>query len=446
MNQADVFVLTATNGILLPPAIQATALAKYSRSPLPMREIVNSITAEEAEEFQNKWGVKYGHSSIAELATLPFCFEGVSIVASKVLEKHQRGAYSEKSTRYQEFSANSFVSPIEGNETPPSVRKLYDTYAMILPKMQEHVGKKMMKDGTKVITPTTIKGRAFDAIRYLLPAGTGTSLAAVWNARDARYVMNDLLSHPLPELQSIGKKMMAAAHAVAPVFTMGVKPTEHRSDIFWPRPRTQQHAETPGVRIINHNGTNIFWEVANQYGIVGDVGLDVFMNQRGKEQPPPECFRSIRLMVELTMDYGAFRDLQRHRRCDQFVSPLDTEIGYVVPDDLLDADGEVLDAYHEAMRGARSYALEVVQKTQRLDPKSDVLTSQYNIPLGFMHRSIFSMDLQELYYIAELRTQPQGHISYRRIAYQMFEAAKQAFPMQMKWCRAIAPDVIGHHA
>jgi thymidylate synthase ThyX len=439
---ADVFVLTDPSGSILPPAVQATALAKYSRSPLTAREIVRSITPEQANEFQQKWGVAYGHSSIAELATLPFCFEGVSIVASKVLERYQRGAYSEKSTRYQEFSGKSFVNPAPlhaqiyfPTELMPSVSRLYETYATIRPKVEAYVAKKMDPGSP----PAVVRARAFDAIRYLLPAGTGTNLAAVWNARDARYVMNDLLSHPVLEMREIGEKMLVAARAVAPVFAMGVRPNEHRSDVRSCFGSPDSGPVVPGVVVRDQScntATHLFFEMAEQCGFSDGGELSKFMEARGKE-PPPEFFRLLRITFELTMDYGAFRDLQRHRRCEQFVSPLTVDLGYVVPDDVRDAGAEVLDAFCGAMEESRDAVR---------DHGVDVLGSQYAIPLGFLHRSVFSMDLQELYYVVELRTQPQGHISYRRIAYQMFEAALAHFPREMQWCRAIRPDAIGAHA
>jgi thymidylate synthase ThyX len=70
---------------------------------------------------------------------------------------------------------------------------------------------------------------------------------------------------------------------------------------------------------------------------------------------------------------------------------------------------------------------------------------QYMIPLGYLHRSVFSMDLKELYYITELRTKPQGHISYRRIAWEMYQIAKKRYPELMQWCRATEPDKIEVH-
>jgi hypothetical protein len=88
--KTEVFCLTASDGRLLPPAVQATVLAKYSRSPLSAKQIVAQLTPEDADKFQEKWVIGYNHSSVAELAVVPLCFEGVSIVASKFLESFQR--------------------------------------------------------------------------------------------------------------------------------------------------------------------------------------------------------------------------------------------------------------------------------------------------------------------------------------------------------------------
>ncbi len=75
----------------------------------------------------------------------------------------------------------------------------------------------------------------------------------------------------------------------------------------------------------------------------------------------------------------------------------------------------------------------------------DANLMQYMVPLGYLHRSLFQMDLAELYYLGELRTQPQGHISYRRVAYDMVRQGKERLPGLMQWCRAIAPESIGLH-
>ena len=89
-NPPDVFPLTDEEGNLYPPIRQAATLAKYSRSPESARVLVQQTPELKAEAFQKRVIVTWGHSSVAELATIPVCFEGVSIVASKVLEAWPR--------------------------------------------------------------------------------------------------------------------------------------------------------------------------------------------------------------------------------------------------------------------------------------------------------------------------------------------------------------------
>jgi thymidylate synthase ThyX len=93
--------------------------------------------------------------------------------------------------------------------------------------------------------------------------------------------------------------------------------------------------------------------------------------------------------------------------------------------------------YRAAIESAQSYEDESVVHDRDL--------SQYVIPLGYLHRTVFDMDLEELYYVVELRTRPQGHISYRRVAYRMFELATGMYPQLMQWCRAQKPDSVGVH-
>ncbi len=438
MRKADVFALLGSDGRPLRPATQASVLAKYSRSPDSAREILAKTTDEDGEKFQQKYDVEWGHSSVGELANIPFCFENVSILASKVLETSQRGAYSEKSTRYQKFSRDSFVEPPDGH---PSIRDaanvLYDTYERLQKPFMEAVRELSDMYGAK---ESVVNARVFDSLRYLLPAGTGTNLAAVWNARDARYMIGELQAHPLAEIHRLGEALKASAHDVAPVFANGVGvPFEPQGGGLGLRGSIKPvlcHVRDPLGQVEE------FWEhVLDWYGMSPDR-FSSFMGARGKRQVP-KVFRTLRVRFDIIMDYGAFRDLQRHRRCDQFVAPLTSQYGTAIPDDAiaLGFGQHFVDAYEEC--------LSILRPLQDVgDPNQ-----QYALPLGTNHRSIFFMDVQELYYIAELRTQPQGHISYRRIAYDMFETAHDAWEgvcgtevvNPMKWCNAIKPQGVEQH-
>lgn len=442
--RTEVFCLTDPEGRLLPPAVQATVLAKYSRSPMSARELLRQLTAEEADKFQEKWVVGFGHNSVAELAEIPVCFEGVSIVASKVIESWQRGGYSEKSTRYQAFSKDSFVTPPGAPDTMKAfAARLYEAYERLLPKTVRLVAEKVGDDPEN--PKRTTHARAFDNVRYLLPAGTGTNVAAVLCLRDVRDMVSVLRGHPNPEFSKLGDMLHDAAYEVAPALLKHTDPDSFRLSVKWlgevdpgfdfesPRPYVRVHRphlmpepqlEQAAFEALVADRHGMDWETFSKY-----------MESRPAYAEVPDIFKTVRISFEVMMDYGAFRDLQRHRRCEQYVEPLRTDYGYVVPDDIAGTDLEP--EYRAAMESISSY------EDEKVVHDADLM--QYMIPLGYLHRSVFQMDLKELYYVVELRTKPQGHISYRRIAHGMYELASDRLPGLMRWCRATRPDGIGLH-
>lgn len=445
----NVFCLTGSDGSPLHPAVQATVLAKYSRSALSAREIIETLTEEESSKFQEKWFVSYGHSSVGELASIAICFENVSIIASKFIESFQRAAYSEKSTRYQVFTRDSFVLP---PRAPASMQGfasgLYKTYEEITPKLHRILAQKLGKnpDDESVQKDRLIKARVFDNVRYLLPAGTGTNVGMVANARDVRYFVSQALSHTNREIREIGRAALAAVEKICPVFvkdaasnpfestwqlrSLGTisSPKFDAANPTWYVDLYRNHIQAPPGTIV----TTFQATVADLHGMSWETFCG-FMNTRVK-RAVPQIFRTVKIRFEIMMDFGAYRDLQRHRRCEIFPEYLTTNYGYLVPDDI---SGTELEA---------EYRVAMEKKFASSDLEfHDWDAIQYPIPLGYLHRSVFEMDLAELYYIAELRTQPQGHISYRRVAYEMYKVASELYPELMQWCQAIRPDEIGEH-
>ena len=443
MGNADVFCLTDSKGDLLPPAVQATVLAKYSRSASSAREILAELTAEDADKFQEKWVGQYGHNSVAELANIPVCFEGISIVASKMIESWQRAGYSEKSTRYQVFNRDSFIVPPGSPATMKDfASRLYSAYESLLPKVTQRVAEITGEDPEK----RTVKARAFDNVRYLLPAGTGTNVAAVLNMRDVRDMMTSLKGHQNPEFRDLGARLHRASEQLCPALLKHTEPDTFQMRIRSAGPVAPEFdpsSPAPYVRIDRPHlmpdpeleQASFAALLAERYGMSWDT-FSKLMDGRPDYSEVPEPFKTVRISFEVMMDYGAFRDLQRHRRCEQYVEPLRLDYGYVVPDDIR-TDSALEAEYRAAMESVDAYDDE--------DVVHDPHLMQYMIPLGYLHRSVFQMDLRELYYVVELRTKPQGHISYRRIAYEKYRLANERWPELMKWCRAVNPTSIGEH-
>jgi thymidylate synthase ThyX len=129
---------------------------------------------------------------------------------------------------------------------------------------------------------------------------------------------------------------------------------------------------------------------------------------------------------DILMDIGGFRDMHRHRRCIQIGQEFTTRHGYESPEELETAG--VRRKYDDVM-GRATAAVE------ELGRRNTAENSQYLIPLGFRKRTLFKMDFAEVVYISELRTGPAGHFSYRKVAYEMYEAVARKYPALAKHLR-----------
>src|ERR1700690_1868153 len=189
------------------PEIQAYAMAKYSRSSLSMKESLREITTQKAEKFLNTFYFQYGHRSIADLAHIALAIERLSILAAIAVADEQRWDGQERSTRYQDFKKSGYYTPDFGEEH--SARQLYRETVDSLFAEYESLSDRMFLYLAS-ITPKpdemkqesyerTLRARAFDLSRYLLPLAANTSLGEIVNARTLESQVSHLLSQPHPE-------------------------------------------------------------------------------------------------------------------------------------------------------------------------------------------------------------------------------------------------------
>src|SRR5580704_8565163 len=198
------------------PEVLAYAMAKYSRSSLTMKESLAEISAQRAEQFLNTFYFQYGHRSIADLAHIPFAIERLSLLAAIELVDEQRWDGQERSTRYQNFRRSGWHTPDFGPRTPTftaAVEALFTAYDHVSAGMLEAL--KAAIPQPESLKPEayerTLKARAFDVARYLLPLATNTSLGQIVSARTLETQVARLLSHPVAEVRRLGKKLREAA-------------------------------------------------------------------------------------------------------------------------------------------------------------------------------------------------------------------------------------------
>jgi thymidylate synthase ThyX len=203
------------------PEVLAYAMAKYSRSSLSMRESLAEISAQRAEQFLNTFYFQYGHRSIADLAHVPMAIEKLSLLAAIALVDEQRWDGQERSTRYQNFRLSGWFTPGFEGEDDAERSASYTRAVEALFAAYDEVGKGML-DALQRAVPRpetmkedayvrTLKARAFDVARYLLPLATNTSLGQITNARTLETQISRLLSSEFAEIRALGEKLRTAA-------------------------------------------------------------------------------------------------------------------------------------------------------------------------------------------------------------------------------------------
>ena len=201
------------------PEVQAYAMAKYSRSALSMKESLKEITAQKAEKFLNTFYFQYGHRSIADLAHIALAIEKLSILAAIAVADEQRWDGQERSTRYQDFKKSGYYVPDFGGDDQAqglyrnTMDGLFEVYEALSQRTYEYLAEitPRPEDMKPDAYERTLRARAFDISRYLLPLGTNTSLGEIVNARTLETQVAHLLSQPHAEIRNLGELLKKAA-------------------------------------------------------------------------------------------------------------------------------------------------------------------------------------------------------------------------------------------
>jgi thymidylate synthase ThyX len=484
------------------PEVLAYAMAKYSRSSLSMKESLREISSQKAEQFLNTFYFQYGHRSIADLAHLAFAIEKLSLLAAIELVDEQRWDGQERSTRYQNFKKSGWHTPGFGGdvatqaEFTQEVEALFAAYDKIFAGTFEFLKTKIAKPDAMAqdAFERTVKARAFDVARYLLPLATNTSLGQIVNARTLETQISRLLSSEFAEVRMLGEKLKAAAAGTAwnpdpSAREVHVAPTLVKYAAASPYEMESRRALAQAARELlgNQNiaSAPLVDLVEPEAGISPNDALEIDLaasllyphchfsfrqirdavlaltaarrgelvalgvQHRGRHDELPRAYSAGQaLRFDILMDIGGFRDMHRHRRCVQLRQPYTITHGYEIPQ-YVDESG-LLPEYRAAMDRAFAIAHQLSpchsdrsaqraveypastgchsERAQRVEEPAFAFDSLYLLPLGTRCRSLFKMDFAEAVYISDLRSQPQGHFSYRRVAWEMYQAVSRHYP------------------
>ena len=467
---ADRHVFALTN---LPETVKGALFARYSRSAKSLRRLFLDEFAQDmpatpalsagvgtarAEKLYARVFNEYGDDSVAQLGGAHIACEYVSNILTKVLEWGRLMAYLEQSTRYVPYTDKlhgrwRYYVPAElsgdlRDRYTRTMDQVFELYARWIPAMQEHFAARYPKSpgDSDAVHRAAIRAKALDTLRGMLPAATQSNVGIYGTGQAFEALLLRMRAHPLQEVQACGAAMLEELRKVIPAFLTRVDLPDrggrwseylagcreamaaHAQSIL-PALVTGADAE-PEVTLSDFDPDGEIKIVAAALYAVSDLPdealqaaarrmsaderariLRAYVGERGnRRHRPGRAFERTSYRFDVLTDYGAFRDLQRHRLLTLEWQPLTTRHGYTEPDAIrtagagsdwdrtMDASAEL----YEAMAAAGLHA-----------------AAQYAVVMAYRVRFYMEMNAREAMHLIELRTAPQGHPAYRRVCQRM---------------------------
>ena len=468
---APVFAL-----VNLPETVKGALFARYSRYPGTLRrlfldEFADSLPAgtawegtegRRAAELYERVFVGYGDDSVAQLGGAHVACEWVSNVLTKVLQRPRLASYLEQSTRYIAYDGpmpdgryRYHREPGLGQQYETAMDTLFDIYAGLLPEMRRWVDETWPRrdDVSEAAHTRAVNAKALDLLRGLLPAASLSHMGIYASGQSYEQLILHLLAHPLPEARHYGEGLLTAVKAVMPSFVARVERPDRGGEWidFLTRRRLaaeQQVARLgldrpvsesrPTVRLLDVEGDEIrllsalLFESAQAReedirrhveSLSADERARILrelVGERGnRRHRPGRGFESLRYRFEVVSDYGAFRDLQRHRMLTIQWQSLTPHLGADMPEEVSVAGLDEI--YQEALEVSRSeYA--------RLVSEGLADRAPYALCLAYRIRYVLDLNAREAMHLIELRSGREGHPAYRAIAQEMHRLIAKVHP------------------
>lgn len=423
-----------------------------------------------AEQLYERVFVEYGDDSVAQLGGVHLACEQASNILSKILEWGRLMAYLEQSTRYIAYNQRldngqyRYYRPPEILESPHGARyvgemdRVFDTYGALLPQMQAWVAERFPQQAgdSDFVYRQATKAKSLDALRGLLPAASLSNIGIYGTGQAYEQLLMRMRAHPLPEARHYADAMLDELRKVIPSFLQRVDvparggewstylastvtDTAHVVARLWPdlatgAPEVDTGDTTDPTEVtlldfdpdgeekvlvaacFSHLGCSereAAWRVRRLGHDERVTLLRAYVgDRRNRRHRPGRAFERTDYRFELVTDYGAFRDLQRHRMLTIEWQRLGVSLGYDMPD--IVAEAGLGERYDEAIRRAedlyRSLAFDFPEQ------------APYAVALAHRIRYVMQLNVREAMHLIELRSGSQGHPAYRRVAQQMHHA------------------------
>jgi thymidylate synthase ThyX len=460
----------------LPEVVKGALFARYSRSSKSLRrlfldefvgdlDLAGDVTVdatlglERADELYQRIFFEYGDDSVAQLGGVHLACEQASNLLTKVLERGRLMSYLEQSTRYLGYDRrlsnglyrfyrdSDLLDSRFGARYIGEMDRMFDTYRELLPILTDWLGVKYPKtpDDTDFVYRQAVRAKALDGLRGLLPASALSNLGIYASGQAYESLLLRMRANPLPEVREYAQMMYDELVKVIPSFLKrldvperGLAWTKYLADTKSATRTLLQSMETKSdenteteesVRLVGYDPAGetrvleaiVFSNSAGSHedaqrrvsAMSADERRAVFTSYVGargnRRHRPGRAFERTDYRFEIVSDYGAFRDLQRHRMLTVEWQPLTVDLGYDIPEVV--AEAGLGERYEESLRRSA----ELFYDVRRELPDQ----AQYCVALAFRIRYVMQMNAREAMHLIELRSGPQGHPSYRRVAHEM---------------------------
>jgi len=457
----------------LPETVKGALFARYSRYGGTLRrlfldEFADDVDAGGARIFDGAEGRRaaqlyeriflgYGDDSVAQLGGAHVACEWVSNVMTKMLQRPRLGAYLEQSTRYIAYDApmdaggryRYWRDPSLGPEYERAMDGLFDVYAASLPRVEAWAADRFPRaDGEpEAAHRRSIRAKALDLLRGLLPAASLSHMGMFATGQTYEQLVLHLLASPLPEARFYGDQILQQLKAVIPSFVTRVERPERGGEWIgylserrdgaerWAarlgldRERASTSEAGPAVRLLSVRGSEdellaaLMFESSSASEEEARAAVRVLPPDEratllrelvgpraNRRHRPGRGFEAVSYRFEIVSDYGAFRDLQRHRTMTVQWQPLTPWLGAGVPEEL--ADAGVADDYRRALDASQA-------EYERISDLGRPELAPYALCLGYRIRYVLDMNARAAMHLIELRSGREGHPAYRAVAHAL---------------------------
>lgn len=455
----------------LPEVVKAALFARYSRSPKSLRRLfldefldgleggasASLVGVERSEKLFQRVLSEYGDDSVAQLGGAHVAVEGASNILTKVLEWGRLMAYLEQSTRYIPYTDRSagawrYVVPaeLEGSRLRDRyvacLDHAFETYSRWIEATTRYFeGRVPRAEGVSAfVYKATIRAKALDALRGLLPAATRSNVGIFATGQAYELLLLRMRAHPLAEVRDCAADMMVELRKVIPAFLTRVDRSD-RGDVWSSYlAATREATQVIARRLLQEEEPERRDDVTlTDFDPDGEVKvvaaalysasslpddqilarvrrmsageraavLRAYVGERAnRRHKPGRAFERTSYRFDILADYGAFRDLQRHRMLTLEWQPFTPHFGYVTPPALPEI-GAQEDWQAVMARCADLYGDLVSAGLSAI--------AAYVLPMAYRVRFYMEMSAREAMHVIELRTTPQGHPAYRSVCQQM---------------------------